>query len=485
MPNELDFLSPYLGGGGQMSGGGMGGSPLSPGQPTAGGGFDWKRLLAPALGAIGSGLLGGKEGVGSFASGFADSMHQNIQRKRQQEFETNKAIGDQAHKMWQELQGADLSKLPPNLAHLGQKKAEFDQKYAQAIMKDGIDAKEAAELLSIGTVLKGAMPEVGRFREDVLKAQPFTAGISSGTLPPPPGAEALAEQGLDNDLAASMAGIEAMRASELARAQYETPREIPGFGLMTPKDQIAVRAQNMATERARLQQIAQDERQDARLRAQAEMQANSISAAMERLGLQIADRDERFRSMPLTVQTTDADGNPVTQFVRRGDVEQQLESGGGSPVQFGKPIPNAERLKTKEAANALQQINEAGALFKDEYVGPAAGRYYSMAEKFPDMGQVDPARSAFSAQNKTIMNATIKLITGAQMSEQEAQRILGQVPTVNDPPKVWRAKYEQTKKNAEMLMSIMRGGLPTGGLTPPPGSGGASRPKSDPMGLFE
>lgn len=519
MPNPLDFLAAYLGGGSMMSpgqpvgdGAPQGGAPSAPPDPSSG----WRQYLPGVLGTVGSALAGKAFGgdplaaAAGFASNYANVKHNEIQRRRQQQFETDKAVGEQAHKMWQELQGADLSKLPPNLSHLANQKAEFDQKYAMAIAKDGISAKEAQELISLGTVIKGALPEVQEFGKQAQSAQPYTSAIAAGAMEPPPGAEGIAEMGLPDDQAARLAGIESFQGAELARQQYDTPQHVPGFGMMTPKDQLAVRAQNMQMERARLQQIAADERQDERLRAQAQMQANQIAAAMERLGVTIADRDRRFEDMPVPIQGTDADGNPTTNVWRRGDLTNALDSQGGGPLSFDKPLPAGERAKAKEAAFIVGSIKDLQQMYKPEYVGPAGGpAYRNISENTPEMLsgllpndiKQDPMRSAFVAQSADLSNRYVKLITGAQVGQtEEAKRLLAALPRDSDPPLVYKAKLDRSVRSAEVLYRIQVGQLnpaeglaniraildesPTApGLTPPPGMPGP-KPKSDPLGIF-
>lgn len=76
-------------------------------------------------------------------------------------------------------------------------------------------------------------------------------------------------------------------------------------------------------------------------------------------------------------------------------------------------------------------------------------------------GRIEPVKGLFGLSSKeqedlmaatyAFKNAIIKEITGAQMSEAEAQRIMKQIPDITDPPTRWLAKWEQSKKNLEML----------------------------------
>jgi hypothetical protein len=78
----------------------------------------------------------------------------------------------------------------------------------------------------------------------------------------------------------------------------------------------------------------------------------------------------------------------------------------------------------------------------------------------------------FIALQADLKNNVIKLVTGAQMGQQEADRILQQVPTEVDKPEIWKSKYKQTLKNVDYIESLIqqqtgRGGA-TGAIPPPP-----------------
>jgi hypothetical protein len=496
MPDMLDFLGPYLA---QMGGGGV----MSPGQPVGGGGGftpndnsqpggpsvfgggggsgmptgdpssaepTWRSFLPGAIGTAVSGLaghfLGGNAlaGMSGFAQNYANVRHQDIQRKREQEFQTQKAVGDQAHKMWQELQGADLSMLPPNLQHLARQKNDFDQKYAQAIAKDGISPKEAQELISLGSVIRGALPQVESFSKQATAAEPYTSAISSGQMEPPPGAERIAEMGLEGAEASRLAGIEAMRGAELTRQQYDTPVETQ-YGLMTPRDQLQ---QRIADARAAAQAAQAAQMEQNRLRVDADRdrafaaQQQHWNASEDRRDREVREREQRYENMPVAVQTTDEAGNPITRFVTRKDL---IATGG---AEFNRPIPAGERQKIKDTDVGIEKMENLIRSFKPEYVGPIgteltsgelSGTLYGLAERLPDFGQVDPLRSDFTAQNAEIKNATIRAITGAQLQgAAEAKRIMAQVPDASrDNPVVWQAKADRTLKNMQILSQVQRG----------------------------
>jgi hypothetical protein len=103
---------------------------------------------------------------------------------------------------------------------------------------------------------------------------------------------------------------------------------------------------------------------------------------------------------------------------------------------------------------SLYSLDKMEALFNtggvDEQIGPVAGRMGKLQQKFPLL-PTDPEFNTFVAETATFQNSVIKAITGAQMSEPEAKRIMRQIPTENDKPDVWKAKALATRQNLIML----------------------------------
>jgi len=105
-------------------------------------------------------------------------------------------------------------------------------------------------------------------------------------------------------------------------------------------------------------------------------------------------------------------------------------------------------------------------------VGPLAGRASEMRQKIPGLS-TDSQMAAFLAETATLKNATVKAITGAQMSEPEAKRIMAQVPTETDKPEVWVQKAKATRDNLTFMRDKMRQlyGQSDEGATPAAGGG--------------
>jgi hypothetical protein len=133
-------------------------------------------------------------------------------------------------------------------------------------------------------------------------------------------------------------------------------------------------------------------------------------------------------------------------------------------IDMRKPAAASERTALAETQTAMENMKRMKGMFKDEYVGPIVGRKGQLTE---ELIGVDPDRAGFYASEQAIKNQMIKSITGAQMSEPEAKRIMSQLPTRELPPSTWKARWDQTMKNFAMLQKKRRDILISQGITPP------------------
>ena len=117
-------------------------------------------------------------------------------------------------------------------------------------------------------------------------------------------------------------------------------------------------------------------------------------------------------------------------------------------IGLGKPASAAERTAIAEARSSIDDLYNLKALFKEEFVGPVAGR---IAPPAGLVGGTTKQQEDFMAATSAFKNMIIKQITGAQMSESEAKRIMKQIPDITDPPVRWKAKWEQSLKNIERI----------------------------------
>lgn len=122
----------------------------------------------------------------------------------------------------------------------------------------------------------------------------------------------------------------------------------------------------------------------------------------------------------------------------------------GAPTTTIHMPAASERTAIASSRSSIGALENLKTLFNKNYVGPLKGRVGKAKDIF---GQNPMAQSQFYAATAAFKNLIIKQITGAQMSEQEADRIMKQVPSENDPPTVWQAKWEQSLKNVQRLLN--------------------------------
>lgn len=138
--------------------------------------------------------------------------------------------------------------------------------------------------------------------------------------------------------------------------------------------------------------------------------------------------------------------------------------------------PTATLKEGRDVENSARKIESLRAAYSPNFVGPAAGRYYNAKALLPGT-TLPEGYGTFMQLQADLKNSVIKLITGAQMGREEADRILKQVPTETDKPEIWTAKMDQTEKNIQFMQSLLdRQQGKSGTEAPPnPGSGGTKR----------
>jgi hypothetical protein len=157
----------------------------------------------------------------------------------------------------------------------------------------------------------------------------------------------------------------------------------------------------------------------------------------------------------------DQQGRPVGAMklnARTGQTEfvQPADLGG---VTARPPGNLGQRTVDNEAAlDALDRLKRQFDTGAKTDIGPAEGRARRTAQAVPGgvtimewLGQDTKRFADFDAGTRAFQNAMIKAITGAQMSEPEAKRIMGQIPAITDHPTVWDAKYAQSVENLKDL----------------------------------
>ncbi|MHA2063547.1 MAG: hypothetical protein ACXABY_04105 [Candidatus Thorarchaeota archaeon] len=172
----------------------------------------------------------------------------------------------------------------------------------------------------------------------------------------------------------------------------------------------------------------------------------------------------------------DRGGNMVRDL--RPATEKDIKGKALVEIDMGKH-PAATQLdamiETQQGMDSLYRIKD---LFDAHFVGPYAGRKGAVGDIF---GFNPQKQSEFYAAEQQLKNAMIKAITGAQMSEPEAKRIMRQLPDKENPPTVWNARWNQSlinfrevqKRRTEVLRKT---GFRTPELEPSGPEGGGLRP---------
>ncbi len=133
------------------------------------------------------------------------------------------------------------------------------------------------------------------------------------------------------------------------------------------------------------------------------------------------------------------------------------------------PASATERTDIAGGRASLDALDNLKTLFDsgETRTGPIVGRADPTIGLF---GWTSAEQENFMAATTSFKNAIIKEITGAQMGEAEATRIMKQVPDITDPSERWKAKWEQSRLNLEMLQKRRLEILGQSGLRVPGGA---------------
>lgn len=129
----------------------------------------------------------------------------------------------------------------------------------------------------------------------------------------------------------------------------------------------------------------------------------------------------------------------------------QIEQDDLKRIEERSKLPPAMAEKVAGIDSSLYSLGKIEALYSkpdvQDKVGPGAGRVARAREILPFVEPNDPEYGAFSAEVTTLNNNVIKAVTGAQMSDPEAKRIMSQVPSKLDKKPDFIAKARATREN--------------------------------------
>lgn len=156
--------------------------------------------------------------------------------------------------------------------------------------------------------------------------------------------------------------------------------------------------------------------------------------------------------------TYDAQGRPNGAIRLEGRTGDMVRVGDDQLGGQLRPPPGnlgEQTISNESSLDALDNLETQFNQGAKHLVGPAEGRLRVLGQKIPGV-PVNEEFANFEAAEAAFRNSVIKAITGAQMSEPEANRIRQQIPEVTDKAEVWQAKADQTRKNLAFLEARLR-----------------------------
>ncbi len=135
---------------------------------------------------------------------------------------------------------------------------------------------------------------------------------------------------------------------------------------------------------------------------------------------------------------------------QRETLKRIIEGQAAVQINLPKPAAASERTAIAETGASLDALENLETLFNlpETETGVLAGRIAPIAGL---AGLTTSEQENLMAATAAFKNKVIKDITGAQMSEQEAKRIMKQIPDITDPPARWKAKKKQTEINLRAI----------------------------------
>jgi hypothetical protein len=133
---------------------------------------------------------------------------------------------------------------------------------------------------------------------------------------------------------------------------------------------------------------------------------------------------------------------------------QPLPAGGNLQPKVSPTIPVEQTTALQQIGTLKEALSQVTNLYEDSFVGPIAG---PVGKKQDNWGVMPNAKRAeFRALTANLYNTIIYLRSGKQINEEEAKRLMDELPTMNISPVGFQAKL---KKFTWELNSIERGKL--------------------------
>jgi hypothetical protein len=115
-----------------------------------------------------------------------------------------------------------------------------------------------------------------------------------------------------------------------------------------------------------------------------------------------------------------------------------------------KPLPEGAVKEFGALAGLIGTTQKIESLFKPAFVGPVAGRYYGVKEKFIDMPE---DQVQFYSYVRDAKDALLRARSGAQINEQEYARLVKFLPDENLPEKNFISRLKRFQDQIGILQT--------------------------------
>jgi hypothetical protein len=171
-----------------------------------------------------------------------------------------------------------------------------------------------------------------------------------------------------------------------------------------------------------------------------------------------------------------AKGAAVPQGWKRAE-----KSGSGVTINMPKAAPSGERESLNKLFEFDSQLERIEKSYDPKYVGRVQG-VAGAAKELTGVG-ANKKESEFRQVTRDISDTLLRLRSGAQINEQEYQRMLKLVPTTNLPEQVFEARLKSLRTAIKDSIRIRKGTMEDSGfIVPSGGEGGITILKFDSEG---
>jgi hypothetical protein len=339
----------------------------------------------------------------------------------------------------------------------------------------------------IRQVLQMTGGDIGKALPQIRRINPLTAAKIEKTHTDSLSAAQDLENGkIDHDLKVldfvgrQLSGVTDQRSYDFARAAIKG-----GVGQDLPPAYDPAVVDGWKQKGLTLAQQAQEKRQALldTIAAQKEARDAANVAEDNRRQAEAAAETRRQNAFQNTIAVAQLGVSRGNLAVSQGHLKVSQDEAAKKALPEVAKLPAAIAEKVAGIEQSLSVLQDLERLKKDDWLGPIAGRVTQARIDVPGMA-VAPDLARFAAQTSTLKNAVVKAITGAQMSEPEAKRIMQQIPGLTDKPEVWTERLNTTRENLTLLRrrmlelsGVSSGTAPTTTAAPTPAtpSGGGKR----------